>query len=137
MLNPTYTIKYKIKANDINGNSSSYSADVSVTGFTHNLWKNNIVLDKQEIENEYALFVNYPNPFNPSTTIEFQVPVSSFTSLIVYNVLGEQIKELVNDFLGKGKYSVHFNASDLPSGIYLYKLKAGTFTNVKKMLLTK
>lgn len=134
---PTYTIKYRIRANDINGNSSDYTADASVTGTTDYLWKENIVLDKQEVVDEYALFSNYPNPFNPSTKIEFQIPENSFTSLRVFNALGEQVAELVNNFLGKGQYSVQFQASDLPSGIYLYKLKAGNFTEVKKMILTK
>jgi hypothetical protein len=134
---PTYTIKYKIKANDINGNSSNYSSDVSITGTTDYLWKKNIHLDEQKVVNEYALFSNYPNPFNPSTKIEFQIPENSFTTLIVYNTLGEQVAELVNDFLGKGQYSVQFHASDLPSGIYFYRLKVGSFTEVKKMLLTK
>lgn len=93
--------------------------------------------NQTKIPHHFKLFQNYPNPFNPSTKIEFQLPEKSFVNLTIYNSLGEQVEELVNGFMGSGKYSVEFNGADLPSGLYLYKLKAGNFVSVKKMTLIK
>jgi len=80
---------------------------------------------------------NYPNPFNPSTQITYQIPKNDFVSLLVYNSLGQVVKTLVNKEQSKGKYSINFDASNLPSGIYLYKIESGNFIDVKKMLLLK
>jgi len=89
------------------------------------------------IPNKFELFQNYPNPFNPSTQISYQLPENSFVNLVVYNSLGQKVEELVNQEQTSGKYSVKFDASNLPSGVYIYKLQAGEFSSVKKMLLTK
>ena len=95
----------------------------------------------EEITNEiptgYLLSQNYPNPFNPSTKISFQLPDAGFTSLKVYDVLGNEIATLVNKELQSGNYSVEFNAKALPSGIYLYKLQSAGFFHAKKMMLIK
>ncbi len=80
---------------------------------------------------------NYPNPFNPSTKIEFQIPKSSIVNLTVYNSLGEEVAILVNQRLSKGRYTFEFNARDLPSGVYFYVLRAGNFGSTKKMILLK
>lgn len=133
---PSYTIKYKIRANDINNNSSSFSSEQSVTGTTNTFWKTSSNYEDERIT-DYNLFSNYPNPFNPSTKITFQLPESEFVNLRVFNSLGQEVKILVNRFIGKGKYSVTFDASNLPSGIYIYKLQAGNYTTVRKMMLTK
>ncbi len=85
----------------------------------------------------FSLAQNYPNPFNPSTTINYQLPVNSFVSLKVYDVLGREAATLVNEYKPAGKYEVEFNASSLPSGVYIYKLTAGNFTAVKKLMLLK
>jgi len=90
-----------------------------------------------EIPNKFELFQNYPNPFNPSTQISYQLPENSFVNLVVYNIIGQKVAELVNQEKTSGKYSVKFDASNLPSGVYIYKLQAGEFSSVKKMLLTK
>ena len=87
--------------------------------------------------NEYALNSNYPNPFNPTTQISYQLPENSFVNLVVYNSLGQKVAELVNQHQSVGQYTVKFDASNLPSGVYIYKLQAGEFSSVKKMLLTK
>jgi len=87
--------------------------------------------------NEYALNSNYPNPFNPTTQISYQIPENSFVNLVVYNALGQKVAELVNQNQSVGQYSVKFDASNLPSGIYIYKLQTDNFSDVKKMLLTK
>ncbi len=100
------------------------------------MWKLSTDINEESIT-YYELFSNYPNPFNPSTNIEFQLPENSFVNLVVYNSIGQKVEELVNSFLEKGKYNVKFNAFDLSSGIYFYKLKAGNYRKINKMLLTK
>ncbi len=85
----------------------------------------------------FRLEQNYPNPFNPTTTIEFTIPNSEFTSLIVYNLLGEKVATLVNDFINSDTYKIEFNAIDLPSAMYFYSLKSGDFIETKKLLLLK
>jgi len=85
----------------------------------------------------YNLDQNYPNPFNPSTTINFQIPSQSFVSLKIYDVLGNEIKTLVNKVKPAGLYDIEFDGSSLPSGIYLYKLQTPNFTQTKKMILLK
>lgn len=86
---------------------------------------------------EFDLKQNYPNPFNPTTVIEFSLPVKSKVVLSVYNILGEKIVTLVNEEKDAGNYHVPFNANNLSSGIYLYKLQANGFIQTKKMILLK
>jgi hypothetical protein len=90
-----------------------------------------------ESPNNFELSQNYPNPFNPSTVISYSLPSSANIKLIVYNTLGQSIKTLESGYKPAGNYSINFNASDLPSGIYFYKLEAGSFTQIKKMILLK
>ncbi len=85
----------------------------------------------------YDLSQNYPNPFNPSTTINFVIPKSSFVNLSVYDILGRKVSTLINEEKTAGIYKVEFNAINLPSGIYFYKIKAGSFVQTKKMVLMK
>jgi photosystem II stability/assembly factor-like uncharacterized protein len=85
----------------------------------------------------FALLQNYPNPFNPSTVNSWQSPVGSWQTLKVYDALGREVATLVNEYKPAGKYKVEFNGSNLPSGVYLYKLTAGNFTAVKKLMLLK
>jgi hypothetical protein len=99
------------------------------------------VTDVNESENlqpsKFSLEQNFPNPFNPSTTISFAVPNEELVTLKVYNSLGEEVKELINETKPVGNYSVSFDASELTSGIYFYKISAGSFSNSKKMVLLK
>lgn len=90
-----------------------------------------------EIPKEYALMQNYPNPFNPTTNIRFDLPKNSFVTLTVFDMLGREVSVLLNKNLQAGGYVMDFNASELPSGIYFYKLQAGDFTSIKKMTLIK
>lgn len=90
-----------------------------------------------EIPKSYDLSQNYPNPFNPSTTIKFAIPQSSLVTLKVYNILGKEVASLVNENMSAGNYEVDFNAAALSSGSYFYRITAGDFTSVKKMLLVK
>ncbi|MFQ5582900.1 MAG: T9SS type A sorting domain-containing protein, partial [Calditrichia bacterium] len=89
------------------------------------------------IPEDFALKQNYPNPFNPVTTIEFDLRQASHVTLEIYNVMGQKVTTLINDRMGPGTYRADFDASALPSGIYFYKLKAGDFSSVKKMTLTR
>ncbi|MBK9097954.1 MAG: T9SS type A sorting domain-containing protein [bacterium] len=93
--------------------------------------------EQAEIPETIILKQNYPNPFNPSTTFEFGIPEIQFVSLSVYNLLGEQVGLLVNEILSAGNYRVDWDAGDLPSGIYIYKLIAGEFSLSNKMILMK
>jgi len=86
---------------------------------------------------KYKLMQNYPNPFNPTTTIKYQIPEMSFVTIKVYDVLGNEIVTLVNEEKSAGSYEIEFDATGLPSGIYFYQLKAGSFIQTKKMILIK
>ena len=85
----------------------------------------------------FNLAQNYPNPFNPSTTIEYSIPKASNVTIAVFNILGEKVADLVNEEKSSGNYKVQFNGNGLASGIYIYKLTAGNFTQIKKLTLLK
>jgi hypothetical protein len=85
----------------------------------------------------YSLEQNYPNPFNPVTKISFNIPSTSMTKLSVFDVTGKEISVLVNNELKAGTYNISFNAGNLPSGAYFYKIKSGEFIDSKKMILIK
>jgi len=89
------------------------------------------------IPTDYRLSKNYPNPFNPTTTIKFALPNAEFVNLTVYDILGKEVAILVDENKPAGYHKVDFNAGNLPSGIYLYKLTAGKFTKTEKMILMK
>ena len=90
-----------------------------------------------QIPNKYELAQNYPNPFNPSTTIQFAIPKAGMVSLKVYNILGEEVATLINRKMNAGFQKINFDASHLSSGLYLYRISADDFVDVKKMLLVK
>ena len=90
-----------------------------------------------EVPKEFNLSQNYPNPFNPSTSIRFAIPTDMNVKLDVYNTLGEKVAELVNGPMTAGSYSIAFDASSLPSGIYFYRIEAGSNVAVRKMILMK
>ena len=89
------------------------------------------------VPTEYALEANYPNPFNPSTTISFSLAEPGIVYLTVYNVQGQEVATLVEQHLSAGSHQVQFNGSSLPSGLYFYNLRAGEFTAIRKMVLVK
>ena len=95
----------------------------------------NVIRDNQPLT--FGLQQNYPNPFNPATKIEYQIPEGSFVTIKLYDVLGNEITSLVNEEKQAGSYEVEFDASNLPSGIYVYQLKADKFVETKKMVLLK
>ncbi len=90
-----------------------------------------------EVPDNFVLHQNYPNPFNPQTTINFSVPKTSFVSLKVFNMLGEEVLNIVNEQKAAGNYSVTVDGGTLSSGVYFYTVKAGDFTQTKKMILVK
>jgi len=114
-------ISYRLKQLDLDG-TYEYSKEVEVT---------------IERLTDYFLSQNYPNPFNPSTIINWQLPESKFVTLIIYDVLGNEVVSLINEEKPAGNFEVEFNASALSSGIYYYRIKAGEFTDIKKMILLK
>ncbi|MCL4511103.1 MAG: T9SS type A sorting domain-containing protein [Bacteroidetes bacterium] len=101
----------------------------------------NTVTDVKDNEftlpSNYSLTQNYPNPFNPATEIEFTIPTGHHVTLKVYNMMGQELETLVDEQLPQGRYKKAFDASRLASGVYLYKLQAGNFSQVKKMVLVK
>ncbi|NOS86512.1 MAG: T9SS type A sorting domain-containing protein [Ignavibacteria bacterium] len=92
-----------------------------------------------EVPSKYTLHQNYPNPFNPSTKIKFEIPagVVDIARICVYDILGKEVRSIINENLKPGIYEAEFNAADLPSGVYFYKLSAGGFIDTKKMILVK
>lgn len=127
-------VSYRLKQIDNDG-AFVYSKIVTV-----DLTNTTSVDDK--IEYGFSLEQNYPNPFNPSTTIKFTIPSNvkseaSNTMLNVYDILGREIVSLVNQKLQPGNYEAIFDAGNLSSGMYLYKLIHGNFTTTKKLLLVK
>ncbi len=89
------------------------------------------------LQSDFSIAQNYPNPFNPTTVIGYSVPIDGFVGLAVYNLLGENIAQLVHANVRAGNYQVSFNASTLTSGVYFYKLETADFTSVKKMMVLK
>lgn len=88
-------------------------------------------------QDKFELYQNYPNPFNPITNISYTIPRKEFVSLIVYDLLGREISNLVSEKQNAGNYHIKFDASNLSSGVYLYRLKSGDFTDTKKLILQK
>ena len=86
---------------------------------------------------KFELQQNYPNPFNPTTSIAFTIPRAANTSLKVFNMLGQEVATLVNEFTTAGSHDVRFNATGLASGVYFYRLTSGDLTQIKKMSLVK
>jgi hypothetical protein len=101
---------------------------------------NNIVTkveNHQTLPQEFRLEQNYPNPFNPSTIINYSVPEITFINLTIYNLLGEKIVTLINKTILPGYYQVEFNATNLPSGVYIATIRSGNFINSIKMILSR
>lgn len=98
---------------------------------------NKLIVTEDIIPKEYSLEQNYPNPFNPVTRIKYSIPENNFVSLKIYNTLAQEVSTLVNEEKQAGTYEINFDASHLASGVYIYKLEAGGFTAIKKLVLMK
>jgi hypothetical protein len=119
---------------DIYSNSYNFWSD------TFSIYINPVSGIEQEpdiVVTEFNLKQNYPNPFNPSTTIEFTLPKSEFVNLKVFNILGEEVATVVNDKLQAGNHTYQFDGGNLASGIYMYRIDAGKFQEVRKMVLIR
>ncbi len=114
-------ILYRLKQIDIDG-QYSYSSTIDID---------------ISIPDEYSLEQNYPNPFNPSTTIRYSLPIDGHVKLRVYNSLGQEIITLVNEYKPKGRYEVKYDTSGLPTGLYVYRIDTGGFTDTKRMMFIK
>ncbi|HVO74055.1 MAG TPA: carbohydrate-binding protein [Ignavibacteriaceae bacterium] len=137
------------KSCTVSGLSGIHDIYLKFTGgsgylFNINWWKFNPEISDVEQESSlqgkpesFFLEQNYPNPFNPSTFINYQLPEGTFVILKVFDLLGREIKTLVNEYQDSGKYSVQFSAVNLSSGLYLYKLDAGPYHDIKKLLVLK
>ena len=126
---------YKISSVDLMSHESPTTNPIEFSG-TGPIWKNSDVNTDGSIK-EFSLYQNYPNPFNPSTKISYSIKEEGLVTLKVYDVLGKEIATLVNENKPAGLYEAEFDASSLPSGMYIYKIQSGQFSDVKKMLLTK
>lgn len=136
-LNPTNAVKAAI-GQPVQGIALNTS-NIAYAGFWH-IYPRTLVgigdLPLNTIK-EFELFQNYPNPFNPATKIRYAVPKRENVRLEIYNVLGQRVAVLVDEVRSPGIYTVDFNASQLASGLYVYRMQAGNFHSIKKMLLTK
>ena len=124
------SVEYTYMVYAFNNDTSSSPSNYAAISFITSVSKNDVV-------KQYSLFQNYPNPFNPVTNIKYQIPKAGLVLIDIYNILGQEVKTLVNKYQLEGKYSVKFDASDLPSGIYFYRLKVNQFVSVKKLILLK
>ena len=117
------------------GNNTNDAFILKTTTGGENLVGNGSISNR--ILSSYRLFQNYPNPFNPVTLINYKIPEQNYVKLTVYNVIGKEIVTLVNEVKQAGNYEATFDGTDLPSGVYFCTLKAGEFTETKKMLMIK
>jgi len=118
-------------------NSGSYSYRLKQIDFDGTYEFSDAINVEVSLPLEFKLAQNYPNPFNPSTTIEFSIPNSEMVNIVVYNALGEKVTDLVNSVLPAGQHKVVFNARGLASGVYIVRMRAGSFIETRKMNLLK
>lgn len=133
--NPTLT---EVRPDGSKALQMSFSTGV----FTYRAFKydwnlTSIIPDPNTNAKTFSLSQNYPNPFNPTTDISFDIPKGSFVKLIVYDAMGREVHTLANDYFAAGSYNISFDASNLTSGVYFYKITAGDFARTRKMILLK
>ena len=133
---PSYllgTYYYRVTSSDANGKESITSNEVSYTNIEQKILSDVTPV----IAYEYSLYQNYPNPFNPITTIGYSIKEDGFVKLVVYDVLGQEQRTLVNEFQKSGRYKINFNSENLSSGVYLYQLISGSYSKTLKMIVAK
>ncbi len=136
--NPRFTndeVEYWITAKLSGSQQSLDGNNVSAVGKSWIQWK--IGTDNENSALSYKLNQNYPNPFNPSTIISYQLQKDGLVSIKVFDILGKEVADLINEKQDAGNYQIEFNAYNLPSGTYFYKIVSGNFTEVKKMILLR
>jgi photosystem II stability/assembly factor-like uncharacterized protein len=125
---PSGRLYYRLKQIDLDG-TINYTEPISIDIVTG--------VDDEILPTKFALKQNYPNPFNPSTIIEFSVPCAGFVSLKVYDLLGREVATIINEEMSQGTYTKTFYGENLSSGVYWYRLTAGTSSETKKLILSK
>jgi glucose/arabinose dehydrogenase len=132
---------FSVSSFGVDQNNELYVCAYSYTGtsgiYRFNRSQASSATGEAEIPPEFRLNQNFPNPFNPSTRISFSLPAESFVTLEVYSMLGQKVGVLVNETLGAGNHSALFSAGNLPSGVYMYRLKAGSFTSTRKLTVLR
>ncbi|MFQ5753345.1 MAG: FlgD immunoglobulin-like domain containing protein, partial [bacterium] len=135
-VNAGQTLYYRIVAFDFNGNKGDFSDEVAlvVTSVAGG--------DDSSLPREFALYQNYPNPFNPDTQISYDLPKSTDVSLKIYNLMGQQVKTLVDEAQPAGQHIIRWDGTNnfgtrVASGVYVYVIKAGDFVQSKRMTLLK
>jgi hypothetical protein len=138
-----YPVRYRVQAIDKYQDSSVRSDFGSIIGLVPNIGcaecedgPDNFI-DNENTPKEFSLKQNFPNPFNPSTNIQFDFPKDNFITIKIYDILGKEVYTLVNEFKQAGRYSVAFDARNLSSGIYYYTLISGNFKDTKRMVILK
>ncbi|HEX3074558.1 MAG TPA: T9SS type A sorting domain-containing protein, partial [Ignavibacteriales bacterium] len=127
----TYAIKVYLSVGGDNDKSNDTLTSVITVRNAIGIWNEDMA------PAVYSLSQNYPNPFNPATVIKYSIAEAGKVELKIYNMLGQEIKTLVNDMKNAGRYEVKFNASGLSSGVYIYRIKSGSFVQTKKLMLIK
>ena len=122
---------------DENLSSGKYQYRLKQIDFDGSFEYSNIVEVEVMITKDYSLSQNYPNPFNPATLISFSIPNDEFVSLRIYDVLGREFAQIINERRSAGTYQIEFNGAALNSGVYYYTLTAGSYTETKKMMIIK
>ncbi|MEO7357599.1 MAG: T9SS type A sorting domain-containing protein [Ignavibacteria bacterium] len=138
--NIKYPVRYRVQAVDKFNDVSVLSDFVKTTAWsslTEEQGDNIQISENEIIPKEYALRQNYPNPFNPVTNIQYDLPIDIFVTIKVYDLIGREVMSLVNEIKEAGSYVVSLNGSNLSSGIYYYKITAGSYEQVRKMILIK
>jgi len=131
-LMPDANYFWRVRARNSDGELSNYSSKgMFNTGTVTSADYDAVTPDAFDLKQ------NFPNPFNPSTIINYSIPVSSFVTLKVFNILGKEVATLVNEMQNAANYSIEFNAASLPSGVYFYRLNSGDFVSVQKMILIR
>ena len=125
---------YVVSAVDVNENESEYSEAVNVTLLT--------LVDVHGLPETFVLHKNYPNPFNPSTTIRFDLPEASDVSLVIYDMMGREVTSLINSQIDAGYHFIQWDGSNnigtfVSAGVYLYTIQAGKFIAINKMIYLK
>lgn len=133
----TTTEKQNYSYIDQNVNAGIYSYRLKQVDFDGTFEYSNEILVNVTASLEFTLDQNFPNPFNPNTLIKYSIPKSSQVSLKIFNTLGQEVETLVNEEKQVGTYEVNWNASNLQSGVYFYRLQTGSFVETKKMILMK
>lgn len=130
--------KFDEGSGTVTNDATSNNNDGTISGAT---WVVSNITDVEQSDGKlpanYSLEQNYPNSFNPSTTINYSIPTSEFVTLKVYDMLGNQVATLVDEYKPVGSYEVDFITAGLPTGVYFYKLQTGSFVETKKMILLK